>query len=563
MTAPAELAARHTELKAEAFAHLQRLMGSWGVLSDLSFSDLLLLAPLRSASEVTQDTRTEVIGSSRAAEHPGEAGEVPNRPLVVLGQIRPTTGATLIRVDLVGHLVDSSDWPGVEETLRNAHTVLGSISISKVLPPPPPAPSPPSGPGDGAQAMRRDWNTTGEVPVVEDTAQLECLPVPFAGEVSAVLLRVGPVAERRSGRLERIYRDLYHRLSAMLVAGDFPQAGEEVVSEDAPRVGDGLLVTDAQGRITYSSPNAMSALHRMGVSQAVEGNRLSEAGVEDAAIATALATGRPVIEEVERRPDVIVLVHCTPLLDNAAVTGSMVLLRDVTDLRRLDRLLLSKDAAIREVHHRVKNNLQTISSLLRLQARRLDPGKGREALREAERRVRSIAVVHEILSRDPGDQVSFREILDALVRMTEDSVVSGRRVEISVSGDAGDLSADMATPLAVALAEILQNAVEHAFSDGPEAHKADLAKQAKGPAGNVWMFVKNDGAQLVVQVRDDGHGLPEGFDIDSTTSLGLSIVRDLVRSQLDGTISMENARGESGTLVTIEVPVAGPSELVW
>ena len=93
------------------------------------------------------------------------------------------------------------------------------------------------------------------------------------------------------------------------------------------------------------------------------------------------------IEEVERRPDVVVLVHCTPLLDAGAVTGVMVLIRDVTDLRRLDRLLLSKDAAIREVHHRIKNNLQTISSLLRLQGRRLDEGEGRAALREAERRV--------------------------------------------------------------------------------------------------------------------------------------------------------------------------------
>ena len=106
-----------------------------------------------------------------------------------------------------------------------------------------------------------------------------------------------------------------------------------------------------------------------------------------------------------RRPDVIVLVHCIPLLSHGVVTGAMILLRDVTDVRRLDRLLLSKDAAIREVHHRVKNNLQTISSLLSLQARRVGDRAARVALHEAERRVRSIALVHEILSRDPSDQV--------------------------------------------------------------------------------------------------------------------------------------------------------------
>ncbi len=179
------------------------------------------------------------------------------------------------------------------------------------------------------------------------------------------------------------------------------------------------------------------------------------------------------VEEVERRPDVIVLLHCIPLLSHGVVTGAMILLRDVTDVRRLDRLLLSKDAAIREVHHRVKNNLQTISSLLRLQARRVDERAARVALQEAERRVRSISLVHEILSRDPSDQVPFAEIVVSLVQMAEDSVVSSQPIVITTNGDLGDVTADVATPLAVTLAELLQNAVEHAFeaeaAGGPEA----------------------------------------------------------------------------------------------
>ena len=100
------------------------------------------------------------------------------------------------------------------------------------------------------------------------------------------------------------------------------------------------------------------------------------------------------------------------MLHRGEVTGGLILLRDVTDIRRRDRLLLSKDATIREVHHRVKNNLQTISSLLRLQARRsVDHATARSRLREAERRIRSIARVHEVLSHDPGEQVAFGEIV--------------------------------------------------------------------------------------------------------------------------------------------------------
>ena len=260
---------------------------------------------------------------------------------------------------------------------------------------------------------------------------------------------------------------------------------------------------------------------------------------------------RPVIEEVERRPDVIVLVHCIPLLDGSNVTGGMVLLRDVTDLRRLDRLLLTKDAAIREVHHRVKNNLQTISSLLRLQARRLEPGEAQQALKEAERRVRSIAVVHEILSRDPGEEVPFADIVVALVRMAEDSVVGPEEIEIRVTGDLGEVGAGLATPLAVVIAELIQNALEHGFrSSDADGEAADGPARVLDTPGHIDLLLEEDGSSLRIQVRDDGVGLPPGFDVAATKTLGLSIVRDLVESQLGGTILM-SSRG--GTVVDITV----------
>jgi two-component system, sensor histidine kinase PdtaS len=261
-------------------------------------------------------------------------------------------------------------------------------------------------------------------------------------------------------------------------------------------------------------------------------------------------------------------VHCIPLLSHGVVTGAMILLRDVTDVRRLDRLLLSKDAAIREVHHRVKNNLQTISSLLSLQARRVGDRSARVALHEAERRVRSIALVHEILSRDPSDQVPFAEIVGSLVQMAEDSVVSSQPIVISVHGDLGDVAADVATPLAVTVAELLQNAVEHAFDPEAAAAQDGAAARLEGaggsagyaPVGHVDLTMKNESTALQVEVLDDGSGLPEGFDIENTTSLGLSIVRDLVVSQLEGSITMKGvpASEGGGTRVLISVPVRAP-----
>jgi two-component sensor histidine kinase len=182
--------------------------------------------------------------------------------------------------------------------------------------------------------------------------------------------------------------------------------------------------------------------------------------------------------------------------------------------------------------------------------------------------VRSIAIVHEILSRDPGDQVPFEEIVTSLIRMAEDSVVLSRPLTFEVIGGLGEVPADVATPLAVVLAELLQNAVEHAFLelDGEEGRKGGDHGGPSGatvppqPVGHIQVHLVNDLNNLTLEVVDDGSGLPEGFDIDASESLGLSIVRDLVRSQLDGTITMRNRRdirpGQSGTVVAIELPAA-------
>ncbi|MGO8873912.1 MAG: sensor histidine kinase [Acidimicrobiales bacterium] len=515
MATPAELAFERTNLDEVQLGHLQRLLGTWGILADLSFSDLVLLAPMAPAT-------------LPSAERAGDGGE-----LVVLGQMRPSNSATVVQHDLVGQTVASADWPLAVYTMQSGEVTRGEVHLD---------------PGD-------------------EPVRLHCIPVRCEGATVAVLARLAAGTGRRPGHLERTYRDLFDRFATMVAESTFPFPSEEVATEEAPRVGDGVVLVDEEGRVRYASPNATNALHRMGMYSQTEGRRLTDLGIEESAIEWALASALPVVEEVERRPDVTVLLHCIPLLAHGQVTGCLVLLRDVTDVRRLDRLLLSKDAAIREVHHRVKNNLQTISALLRLQARRLAPGGGRVALFEAERRVRSIAIVHEILSREPSDQVPFDEIVTSLIRMAEDSVVVSRGLMFEVTGELGEVPAEVATPLAVVLAELLQNAVEHAFHDlGADDGGSGTSSSAPRPSakpgsaspGHIRVHLASDPVRLTLQVIDDGSGLPDGFDIDATQSLGLSIVRDLVRSQLDGTITMRNRRdtvpGDRGTVVTIELP---------
>src|SRR5947209_13580692 len=351
------------------------------MLADLSFADLLLFVPVAGGDD---------------------------RRFIVLGQVRPTTSQTLHREDLVGRVIDDADRPLVGRAWRLAEIVEGEITVA-------------------SRAER---------------ARVQCIPVRCEGDMVAVMTREAALAVgRRPGELERVYVEVFDRVARMIVRGEFPFASEETEGEDAPRVGDGALLLDATARVEYASPNAVNALHRMGVYSNAEGLRLDDLGLEESIVFSSYAQRIPVTEEVERRADVIVLLRCIPLLENGTVSGGLLLMRDVSDLRRRDRLLLSKDAAIREVHHRVKNNLQTISSLLRLQARRLHPGEGREALAEAERRIRSIALVHELLSREAGEQVGFNRIMPSLVRMAEDGLLTERPVLFNVDGDPGELAA--------------------------------------------------------------------------------------------------------------------------
>ncbi len=486
MTSPLELAYRNAGLDPMARRHLERLMASWSLLADLCFSDLLLYVP-----------------ADRLA--PGRSGEG-NTHFVAIGQVRPTTNPTLFEIDLVGQVVTARQLPSVLEAVRT-----GTISLGE---------------------QRSD--------IGEGHQRLESIPVRYSGQVIAVICRVwSPQIARRRGALERVYLDLFDRLAVMVAEGIFPFADDDLPFETAPRVGDGVIVVDDLARISFASPNAVSALHRIGIVSAIQGTTLGALGLDTSVVSDSFATRLPVVEEIERRTDTTLLLRSIPLLASGELTGALVLVRDVTDVRRRDRLLLTKDATIREVHHRVKNNLQTISSLLRLQARRIDAPAGRTALAEAERRIRAIAVVHEILSRDASDQVPFDEIIHALVRLAQESSEGPRTVAVRVDGHLGDIVAEMATPLAVVLAELIQNAIEHGFVKGGSAPpRIDLA------------FEHAEGRYLV-SVRDNGVGLPAGFDIEKTRSLGLAIVRDLVRTQLDGTITMES---DGGAVARVDVP---------
>ena len=496
-----ELAHEHTDLEQGAVEHLAALVSEWGMLADFCFADMLLYIP---------------VGKER---------------WLISAQVRAATGQTLYNSDYVNTWASDTERILLDKCIKSNGTVQGEIFVQ----------------------------------AINDSANMLAIPVRYKGRIIAVLSREWVVDNaRRPGQLETTYLEIFSKLAEMVAQGLFPFDGRVADASVAPRVGDGVIVLDAATRVRYASPNAVSALHRVGVSANAIGQTLAELGVAETAARNAYERKEPVIEEIEQTTEVTLLTRSIPLLrqtnDDTEVTGGVLLLRDVSELRHRDRLLLTKDATIREIHHRVKNNLQTISSLLRLQGRRLTSPEAKEAVAESVRRIRTIALVHETLSREPGEDISFIEIVRPLMRLVEEGLQSADRpVTFQAKGDGGRLPATIATPLSVVILELLQNAVDHGFPEG-------------SAGGAVMVVLSHDEDELRIEVVNNGIALSRDFDFAKATGLGLSIVRTLVTTELAGTIEMRQAtqadgvssgvamtKDGQGTVVELRLPVSARS----
>jgi len=487
MATLSDLVRQHTRFGAAERAHLRRLVGSWGPLSDLSFADLLLF---------TRTDRSE-------EDH-----------LVVLGQVRPATAQTLYVDDQLGKLVDPADRPLVMKAFAD-----GEIHDQEI-----------------------------ELASIDGRSRVIAVPVTFRDQVIAVVTRESQeVKGRAPSELETAYLDVVERLSQMIVDGNFPFPFEDAVTEETPRVGDGALVLEAETKVTYSSPNAVSALHRAGYHGRIVDRRLEDLGFDAALVASVYRLQVPVIDELERGDDVTILSRILPLIENGVVTGALVLLRDVSDLRRRDKMLMSANATIREIHHRVKNNLQTVSSLLRIQGRRLESPEAKAAIDESVRRIQSIAGIHELLAKKGGDEVAFNDIVEPIMRMAEESLVSSDRpISFRLVGDGATLSASRASSLAVVVTELLQNSIEHGFPVG-------------SAGGSIVVELVTSPTELRVRVHDDGVGVPEGFDVAESSGLGLTIIATLISGEFGGRLRIRPATApQSGTVAEVRVHVSDP-----
>jgi two-component system, sensor histidine kinase PdtaS len=501
-----DLVEEHTALRPVDIDHLHRIAGDWQLLSDLSFADLLLWVSV------------DCDGS-----------------FLCVAQVRPTTAPTAYQDDQVGRIIGG---PEV------AHLTI-------------------------AARQGRIWREGDPVWYGDTPARHEAIPVRLraedgeSGEVIAVIGRDTNLSTARTpSQLELNYLTTADDLAQMVADGTFPPARQQGETSSAPRVGDGLVRLDAGGKVTYASPNAQSAYRRLGFASHLVGEDLAalnrrladdplEGTVAAERVLAALAGEAQARMEIEAR-GATVLTRALPLMPAGVPIGALVLVRDITEVRRRDRALMTKDATIREIHHRVKNNLQTVAALLRLQARRVGIPAARAALEESVRRVASIALVHETLSMSSDEVVEFDGIVDRVASAASDVASTEPSVRLRREGSFGVLPAEIATSLVMVLNELLLNAVEHAFpADGVVTSGAD--------APQVVVSAHRFRRQLHVTVADNGRGLPDGFDGEHGGRLGLQIVRALATGELRGHIELRNRTG-GGTEAVLVVPL-GPARV--
>ncbi|HZC69131.1 MAG TPA: histidine kinase N-terminal domain-containing protein [Jatrophihabitans sp.] len=496
MSVLTETLAARTSLSDAQVDHIARLVGEWQLLSDLAFADLLLWVPV--------------------AIPTAEAGSEP--AFLCVAQCRPTTGPTAYQHDQVGVVLRGDRVAPLRVAFREGR-------IFREVDP--------------------DWD--GDLPI-----RREAIPIRHDGHVVAVVGRDANLASVRTpSQLELVYLQSAADLAAMVADGTFPAPGSRIEEGAGPRVGDGLVRLEPDGTIIYASPNALSAFNRLGIT----GNVLSEpvdaltsTVVDDpfdssdlaGAVAEAVDGGHPATIELEGGGATI-LFRALPLRPRGETLGALLLMQDITELRRRDRQIMSKDATIREIHHRVKNNLQTVAALLRLQARRVSVPGARTALEESMRRVQSIALVHETLSVSIDESVDFDEIVDRLLVMLSDVMGSLTRVKVERKGSFGEVPAEVATALVLVLTELVQNAIEHAF---PEERTGTVSVHAARQRG-----------ELTVTIIDDGVGLPDDFTSVRSDRLGMQIVRTLVANELNGTVEFRRHDESGGTDAVVLMPL--------
>jgi two-component sensor histidine kinase len=358
------------------------------------------------------------------------------------------------------------------------------------------------------------------------------------------------IEHERQRKRHAVFRRAIARARDLIIAGRM-RGGEKL---GRMGVHDGVMVIDSTGRIEYLSAPAEHLYRRLGYADNLVKTQLQELETNEYICFKAMERGVCLEQRVQEH-DLVWIKRVVPLVSGeengwqarligrgAVLTGAVVAIQDVTDELQNEQELKIKTAMIQEIHHRVKNNLQTIAALLRLQARRTPNPEVADQLRESVGRIISIAVVHEFLSHEENSVINIHEVSNRILNEVRTGVLDeSRPITLSLEGSRSFmLPAQQATSCALIINELVQNAVEHAF--------------VGLPGGSIVVKLGEQGDSLYIDIQDDGRGLPDDFDAVRQGGLGLQIVRSLVREDLKGEFELLRKMDGDGVHAVVSFP---------
>jgi two-component sensor histidine kinase len=465
---------------------LVRIAGDMPFVADISRSDLLLYVR-RSENEA-----------------------------VLVTHARPHSIMSVHPASMLGHRVGAAEEPTVFRAMRWRSRVTGSRRLID----------------GGAPVIQKVWVIRGD-----------------GGRVIAALnVEANLIAYVRQRSRSKVFQKAVELLQQMLILGELGGAGEL-----SPfREHDGILVVDDKHVIRYASGIATEHYRKLGYMDGLHGRHLSTLDTGDQRMFADVLRDQgcheqefieyPYGRNENRR---IWIRKAVPLIAyrwgksvfrpwewlKRRPVGVLFAVHDATEERLKERELKIKSAMIQEVHHRVKNNLQTVAAMLRMQIRRSNNEEVKLVLRDSISRIFSMAVVHEYLSRAEGHAINMREVAQRIIQQTKQGILSpDKQIHMLIeSGNNLYLPARQATACALVINELVQNSVEHGYG--------------ARSVGTITIRLEDEGDHVRISIADDGEGLPPDFEMGRTDSLGLQIVQTLVQDDLRGVFEIKSADG--------------------
>jgi two-component sensor histidine kinase len=452
----------------------------------------------------------------------------------VVAQAQPRSIAPIHRISMIGQVLTREHGSALFRAISDRQYTRGQREYPRQA-------QPGSSSSDGPLA-----------PVVQEAYPIEN----SAGQVIAgMLIETNLLESERLKRRSEVFQRTLRALQQMCLRGE--PVGMESLSPFGEH--DGVVIVDTDCIIRYMSGIATNLYRNIGYGEPLVGKPLKYLETADEEVARQVLDRRVCLEVEHEERGRTWIRKAIPITrtERASLFGParvnlialLIMIHDDTEARQRARELLIKTTMIKEVHHRVKNDLQTVASLLRMQARRMQAPEAKSALTEAVNRILSIAVIHEFLSEQDNRVINIREVAQRIVQQMEQGVLDPeRRISMRLQGPNIYLPARQATSCALVINELLQNALEHGFDEGRDG-------------GTILVTFEDHGDAVSLVVHDDGHALPPNFRLDRVDSLGLKIVQMLVTEDLKGHIELQDDHGVAAIVRFPKIPLGG--EETW